>query len=126
MGPRVPNRVGRFQTAAVHPSLKYGLKLEKTSSASLIRSSQSTPSELPHSSQIVFLVYAASHLHWSRNMSKLKQVARTNAMASEIGGAAASAAGDEGYGVLMISDALGGTEVMALEKVRPSRQLLER
>lgn len=40
-------------------------------------------------------------------------------MASEIGSTtAASAGGDEGYGVLMISDALGATEVMALEKVR--------
>lgn len=44
-------------------------------------------------------------------------------MASEIGGTAASAGGSEGYGVLMISDALGASEVIALEKVRLSRQL---
>lgn len=45
-------------------------------------------------------------------------------MSSEVGGTAASAGGGEGYGVLMISDALGATEVIALEKVRPSRQRL--
>eukprot|EP00903_Cladosiphon_okamuranus_P008860 g8483.t2 len=44
------------------------------------------------------------------------QVARTNAMASEIGDTGASAGGGEGYGVLMISDALGAPEVIALEK----------
>lgn len=38
-------------------------------------------------------------------------------MASESGGTTAAAGGD-GYGVLMISDALGATEVIALEKVR--------
>lgn len=48
----------------------------------------------------------------------LKQMARTNAMASEMGGTAASAGGGDGYGVLMVSDALGATEVIALEKVR--------
>lgn len=37
-------------------------------------------------------------------------------MASQ-SGATAAAAGGEGYGVLMISDALGATEVVALEKV---------
>lgn len=45
-------------------------------------------------------------------------------MASEVGGTAASAGGGEGYGVLMISDALGATEVIALEKVRPVGQRL--
>lgn len=38
-------------------------------------------------------------------------------MASESGDAPAAGGGD-GYGVLMISDALGAAEVIALEKVR--------
>lgn len=52
-------------------------------------------------------------------------MARTNVMASEPGDALAGGGGD-GYGVLMISDALGAAEVIALEKVRkglcPSHQ----
>lgn len=44
-------------------------------------------------------------------------MARENSIASE-SGATPAAAGGEGYGVLMISGALGATEVIALEKVR--------
>lgn len=62
-----------------------------------------------YKNSLAFLVY------WLCQNSQ--QMARANAMASE-SGATAAAAGDEGYGVLMISDALGATEVIALEKVR--------
>lgn len=63
----------------------------------------------------MYLLIVAEH-------AQLKQVARTTAMASGISSTAASAGGGEGYGVLMISDALGATEVLALEKVTPSRR----
>ncbi|CAM9514552.1 unnamed protein product [Ectocarpus fasciculatus] len=45
---------------------------------------------------------------------RIQQVARTNSMASDSGNAASPHGG--GYGVLMISNALGAAEVIALEK----------
>ncbi|CAM9336803.1 unnamed protein product [Ectocarpus sp. 4 AP-2014] len=45
---------------------------------------------------------------------RIQQVARTNSMASDSGNAASP--NGEGYGVLMISNALGAAEVIALEK----------
>ena len=47
------------------------------------------------------------------------QLARANAMASETDGD-----DGEGYGVLVISDALGEAEVVALEKVRSQNCLI--
>ena len=89
------------------------------------QSSQITPASL-HNPTIwhVFLGQTTSASSVVAEHAQLKQVARTNAMASEVGGTAASAGGGEGYGVLMISDALGATEVIALEKVRPVGQRL--
>lgn len=49
-----------------------------------------------------------------------EQVARTNSKASDSGNAASPKL--EGYGVLMISNALGAAEAIALEKVWRSRR----